>query len=35
MPGPLQDRFEIIFKIVRSHLRAADDAHLQGQKIVA
>jgi len=33
--GPLQDYFEIMAKIVSSHLRAANDAYLQSQKIVA
>lgn len=33
-PGPLQDCFEIIAQVVSSHLRAANDAYLQSQKIV-
>ena len=34
MRGPLQDRFEIILEIVTSQLRAANDGHLQSQKVV-
>lgn len=33
-PGPLQDCVEIIGKIVRSHLRTADDAYLQKMPVV-